>query len=107
MSFPTHRPRRLRRNQLLRSLVQETQLSVSNLIYPLFVCPGSKVKREISSMPGNFHFSVDRIGEECREVVGLGIPAVILFGLPEKKDTKASGAYGKNSIVAQAVRAIR
>ena len=107
MSFPVTRPRRLRQSELLRSFVQETRLSPSNFIYPLFVCPGSGVKREIASMSGNFHFSVDRIGEECREVAGLGIPAVILFGIPEKKDEAGSGAYGDNCIVAQATRAIR
>ncbi len=107
MSFPTSRPRRLRSNELLRGMVRETRLSASQFIYPLFVCPGSGVKREISSMPGNFHFSVDRIGEECREVAALGIPAVLLFGLPDTKDERGSGAYGDNSIVAQAVRAIR
>ena len=107
MSFPVTRPRRLRQSELLRSFVQETRLSPRNFIYPLFVCPGSGVKREIASMPGNFHFSVDRIGEECREVAGLGIPAVILFGIPEKKDEAGSEAYGDNCIVAQATRAIR
>jgi porphobilinogen synthase len=107
MSFPTTRLRRLRRNELLRSFVQETRLSPKNFIYPLFVCPGSGVQREIGSMPGNFHFSVDRIGEECRAVVAHGIPAVLLFGIPDGKDEKGSGAYGNDSIVAQAVRAIR
>ena len=107
MSFPVTRPRRLRQSELLRSFVQETRLSPRNFIYPLFVCPGSGVKREIASMPGNFHFSVDRIGEECREVAGLGIPAVILFGIPERKDEAGSGAYGDNCIVTQATRAIR
>ncbi len=107
MAFPLTRPRRLRRNSLLRSLVQETRLSPKNFVYPLFVCPGSAVKDEISSMPGNYRFSVDRIGEECKEVAGLGIPAVLLFGIPEAKDEIASGAYGDRSIVAQAVRAIR
>ena len=107
MSFPTTRLRRLRKSELLRSFVQETRLSPKNFIYPLFVCPGSGVKREIASMPGNYHFSVDRIGEECREVASLGIPAVILFGIPESKDERASGAYGEDSIVAKAVRAIR
>jgi porphobilinogen synthase len=107
MSFPTTRLRRLRKSELLRSFVQETRLSPKNFIYPLFVCPGSGIKREISSMPGNYHFSVDRIGEECREVASLGIPAVILFGIPESKDERASGAYGNDSIVAQAARAIR
>src|SRR3989338_2869084 len=107
MSFPTTRLRRLRRSELLRSFVQETRLSPNNFIYPLFVCPGSGVKREIPSTPGNFHFSLDRIGEECREVVSLGIPAVLLFGIPESKDERGSGASGDASIVAQAVRAIR
>lgn len=107
MSFPQSRPRRLRRTGLLRDMVRETRLSTSQFIYPLFVCPGSGIKREISSMPGNFHFSVDRIGEECREVAGLGIPAVLLFGIPEAKDERGSGGYGENSIVVQAVRAIR
>ena len=107
MSFPTTRLRRLRRSELLRSFVQETRLSPQNFIYPLFVCPGAGIKREISSMPGNYHFSVDRIGEECREVAGLGIPAVLLFGIPESKDERGSGAYGEDCIVAQAIRAIR
>ena len=97
----------MRRSEMLRSFVQETRLSPKNFIYPLFVRPGSGVKREIASMPGNFHFSVDRIGEECREVASLGIPAVLLFGIPETKDERGSGAYGDNAIVAQAVRAIR
>ena len=107
MSFPISRPRRLRQNALMRSFVQETRLSPKNFVYPLFVCPGSGVKREIASMPGNYNFSVDRIGEECREVSALGIPAVLLFGIPESKDEAGSSAYGENSIVAQAVRAIR
>ncbi|MBI4460352.1 MAG: porphobilinogen synthase, partial [Acidobacteria bacterium] len=107
MSFPTTRLRRLRRNEVFRSFVQETRLSPKNFIYPLFVCPGSGVKREIGSMPGNFHFSVDTIGEECKEIADLGIPAVLLFGIPESKDERGSGAYGDNSIVARAVRAVR
>ena len=107
MSFPATRLRRLRKSDLLRSFVQETRLSPKNFIYPLFVRPGSGVKREIASMPGNYHFSVDRIGEECRDVAAHGIPAVLLFGIPDKKDEKGSGAYGDGSIVALAVRAIR
>jgi porphobilinogen synthase len=83
MSFPTHRPRRLRRNEALRGLVRETKLSVSSMVYPMFACPGTKVRTEVSSMPGIFQQSVDQIVEECREVAGLGIPAVLLFGLPE------------------------
>jgi porphobilinogen synthase len=99
--------RRMRRNDLLRSFAQETRLSRKNFIYPLFVCPGSGVKREIASMPGNYHFSVDHIGEECKDVAALGIPAVLLFGIPESKDERGSGAYGDESIVARAVRAVR
>jgi porphobilinogen synthase len=107
MSFPQSRPRRLRRTELLRAMTRETRLSTSQLIYPLFVCPGSSVKREISSMPGNYHFSVDRIAEECREVADLSVPAVLLFGIPESKDELGSSGYGDDAIVAQAVRAIR
>ena len=88
MSFPTHRPRRLRHNAALRSLVRETRLSAAGLIYPMFVCPGQKVRQEVSSMPGVFQQSADEIVEECREVESLGIPGVILFGLPEKKDAR-------------------
>jgi porphobilinogen synthase len=97
----------MRRGALLRSTVAETRLSPKDLIYPLFVCPGSGIKQEIQSMPGNFRFSVDRIGEECREVASLGIPAVLLFGLPESKDELGSGAYRENNIIAQAAAAIR
>jgi porphobilinogen synthase len=107
MSYPITRPRRLRQSELLRSFVQETRLSPKNFVYPLFVCPGSGVKQEITSMPGNYQFSVDRVGEECREVADLGIPGVLLFGIPESKDELGSGAYGDDCIVAQATRAIR
>ncbi len=107
LSFPTTRLRRLRRTPLLRKMVQETSLSARQFIYPLFVCPGSGVKREIGSMPGNYHFSVDRIAQECKEAAGLGIPAVLLFGIPETKDEKGSGACGEQAIVARAVREIR
>jgi porphobilinogen synthase len=107
MSFPISRPRRLRQSELLRSFVQETRLSPKNFIYPLFVCPGSKIKAEISSLPGNYRFSVDKVAEECEEVARLGIPSVLLFGIPESKDEVASGAYDENCIVNQAIRAIR
>src|SRR5712692_5898019 len=83
MAFPTHRPRRLRRTEALRDMVRETKLSVGSLVYPLFVCPGSKVKHEISSMPGNYRWSVDLLVEEAKRAHDLGIPAVILFGIPE------------------------
>src|ERR1051325_2423702 len=107
MSFPRTRMRRLRRSELLRSFLRETRLSPKNFIYPLFVCPGKRIQREISSMPGNYHFSVDRIADECREIAALGVPALLLYGIPETKDERGSGAYGEKSIVAQAVRAIR
>jgi porphobilinogen synthase len=107
MAFPITRGRRLRRNELIRSMVRETHLSPKDFIYPLFVCPGEGVKHEISSMPGNYHFSVDQVVEECREVASLGIPAVILFGLPESKDESGSGAYAEDGIVQRAIRAIK
>jgi len=107
MPFPTHRPRRLRRSQVLRELVAESRLSTSSLVYPLFVCPGSNVKDEIRSMPGNFRWSVDRLVEECKSVEGLGIPAVILFGIPEQKDEMGTGAYAAGGIVQRAVRALK
>lgn len=107
MPYPTHRPRRLRRTEALRGLVRETTLSTRSLVYPLFVCPGSQVKDEISSMPGNFRWSVDRLVEECKAVADLGIPAVILFGIPEKKDEVGSGAYDADGIVQRAVRALK
>ena len=107
MSFPIHRPRRLRRSETLRSLVRENQLGARSLVYPLFVCPGSKVKDEIHSMPGNYRWSVDLLVEECKSAHDLGIPAVILFGIPESKDEVGSGAYDPNGIVQRAVRAIK
>ena len=107
MPFPTHRPRRLRRTEVLRTLVRETTLSVHSMIYPLFVCPGTKVKDEISSMPGNYRWSVDLLVEECRAAAGMGIPGVILFGIPESKDEVGSGAYATDGIVQRAVRAVK
>lgn len=107
MSFPIHRPRRLRRTGPLRKLVQENELTARSLIYPLFACPGSNVKEEIISMPGNFRWSVDLLVEECREVQDLGVGAVILFGIPESKDDVGSGAYDPDGIVQRAVRAIK
>ncbi len=107
MAFPVHRPRRLRRTAPIRELVRETRLSPRSLIYPLFVCPGSKVKEEINSMPGNYRWSVDLLVEECKAVQDLGIPAVILFGIPESKDEVGSGAYDANGIVQRAVRAVK
>ncbi len=91
----------------MRAMVAETQLSVDDFVYPLFVCHGTGVRREISSMPGNFHLSVDQAVSECGEVAGLGIPAVLLFGLPEAKDAMGSEAVSDEGIVQQAVRAIK
>ena len=107
MQFPDYRPRRLRKNEKLRQLVRETTLSAGNLIYPLFVGPGTNVIRPISSMPGVAQLSVDRAVLECREAAALGIPAVILFGIPENKDALGSEAYISDGVVQQAVRAIK
>ena len=104
---PTHRPRRLRRSEALRGFVRETRLSTSGLVYPMFACPGTKVRTEVSSMPGIFQQSVDQVVEECREVAELGIPAVILFGLPDKKDEVGSEASDPNGAVQRAIEAIR
>jgi porphobilinogen synthase len=91
----------------LRRLVAETRLSARSFIYPLFVCPGSGVKEEIRSMPGNYRWSVDLLVEECQSAYDAGVPAVILFGIPEKKDEVGSGAYDPNGIVQRAVRAVK
>ncbi|MDR3721972.1 MAG: porphobilinogen synthase [Candidatus Acidoferrales bacterium] len=107
MTFPIHRPRRLRRTEALRGLVRETRLSTSGLVYPMFACPGNKIRTEVSSMPGIFQQSPDQIVEECREVAGLGIPAVILFGLPEKKDETGSEAASPTGAVQRSIEAIR
>jgi porphobilinogen synthase len=107
VAFPSDRPRRLRRTERLRSLVRETRLSPEQLIYPLFVCPGSGVRREIASLPGCFHLSCDEVAREAREVEGLGIGGVILFGLPEGKDAVGSQGYAEDGVVQQATTAIR
>ena len=107
MTFPVHRPRRLRRTELLRTLVRETRLSAAGFVYPMFVCPGSKVRQEVSSMPGVYQQSVDQIVEECREVAGLGIPAIVLFGLPETKDATGSSSLSATGVVQRAVEAIK
>jgi len=107
MSFPTHRPRRLRRNEAIRGLVRETHISTDGLVYPMFACPGSKLRTKVSSMPGIFQQSPDQIVEECREVADLGIPAVILFGLPEKKDEIGSEAASPTGAVQRSIEAIR
>jgi porphobilinogen synthase len=105
--FPTLRPRRLRGSEGLRRMVRETRVTTDDLVYPLFVAPGTGVKREIASMPGNFHWSVDRLAAEATEIAALGIPAVLLFGLPEAKDPVGSGAYAEAGVVQAAVRAIK
>lgn len=107
MQFPDYRPRRLRKNENFRRMIRETRLSVDNLIYPLFVVPGTKVKKPITSMPGNFQMSVDHIVREAARMKTLGIPAVLLFGIPEKKDEIASGALAKDGIIQQATREIK
>ena len=106
-AFPNRRLRRLRMNPRIRDLVRETRLGPDDLVYPLFVCPGSGVKKEVGSMPGVFNLSVDRLVEECREVAGLGIPAVILFGIPESKDPQGSGAWIDGGIVQRGLRDVK
>jgi porphobilinogen synthase len=107
MSFPENRPRRLRRTEALRRMVRETTLSVDNLMYPLFVCPGKGVHREIASLPGQYHLSVDQLAREAESIAKLGIPSVILFGLPEKKDKVGSEAWHPEGIVQRAIRALK
>ena len=107
MDFPRYRPRRLRRSEKLRAMVRETSLAAANLIYPLFVGPGKDKVQPVSSMPGVAQLSVDHAVRECEEAHTLGIPAVILFGLPEHKDALGSEAYGDDGIVQQAIREIK
>ncbi|HKE56918.1 MAG TPA: porphobilinogen synthase [Pyrinomonadaceae bacterium] len=107
MTSLLHRPRRLRRNDALRSLVRETRLSRDDFVLPLFVCPGSGVRREVTSMPGVYNLSVDETATEVSKAFDIGVRSVILFGLPESKDELASGAYAENGIVQQAIRAVR
>ncbi|HYT07371.1 MAG TPA: porphobilinogen synthase, partial [Rugosimonospora sp.] len=107
MTFPTQRPRRLRRTEALRSMTRETRLSTNGFVYPMFVGPGKGARVEISSMPGVYQQSVDQMLEECREVEGLGIPGVILFGIPEHKDERGSEASLPTGVVQRAIEAIR
>src|SRR5512140_2990781 len=99
--------RRLRMNETIRSMVRETELSPADFIYPLFVVPGKKVKKEISSMPGVYQMSVDELVRECADVRALGIPAVIFFGIPESKDEVGSDAYNEHGVVQQGLRAVK
>ena len=107
MAFPTTRPRRLRSSPALRALIRETDLSAKDFILPLFIRPGKGEKRPISSMPGHFQYSVDTAVKAAGVAVNAGIPGLILFGIPDKKDAKASGAYSDNGIVQKAARAIK
>jgi porphobilinogen synthase len=107
MNFPVTRMRRLRRTDAIRNLVRETRLTPDNFVYPMFVCPGEGIRKEVRSMPGVFNLSVDEAVKEAREVKSLGIPAVILFGLPESKDEVATGAWADDGIVQKATRAIK
>jgi porphobilinogen synthase len=107
MAFPVTRLRRLRQSESLRSMVRETRLTPEAFVYPLFVCPGEGVRKPIGSMPGVFNLSVDEAVKESREAHALGVSAVILFGLPEKKDEVATGAWSDDGIVQQAARAIK
>ena len=105
--FPVHRPRRLRKNETIRRMVRETSLSPDHFIYPLFVIFGKGVRKEISSMPGCFQESVDMAVKHAKEVYALGIPAILLFGIPEHKDEIGSGAYDEHGVVQKAVKAIK
>ncbi|HIK36924.1 MAG: porphobilinogen synthase [Geminocystis sp.] len=105
--FPVNRPRRLRQNWQIRRMVQETVLTVNDLVYPLFVVPGEGVAKEVKSMPGVYQLSVDKIVEEAKEVYDLGIPAIILFGIPEEKDEQATGAWHDCGIVQRATEAVK
>ena len=105
--FPTHRPRRLRGSVALRRMVAETTVTANDLVYPLFAVPGDAVAKEVKSMPGVYQLSIDKIVEEAKEVYDLGIPAIILFGIPDEKDTEATGAWHDCGIVQKATEAVK
>ena len=107
MQFPEYRPRRLRQSSGFRRMIRETRLSTDNLIFPMFVMNGKNVKHPIPSMPGHFQLSIDHLIKLARKAFEAGIPAVMLFGLPEKKDPLATGAYARDGIVQRAVRAVK
>jgi porphobilinogen synthase len=107
MFFPAYRPRRLRKNENLRRLIRETKLSVDDLVHPLFAVPGKGVKKPINSMPGNFQISVDHLIKEVKQSKDLGIPAILLFGIPDEKDELASGAFRKDGIIQKATKEIK
>jgi len=107
MQFPEYRARRLRKNENFRRLIRETKLSIDDLVYPLFAVPGKNFKKPISSMPGQFQLSVDHIAKEAQKARDLGIPAVLLFGIPAQKDEMATGAFARDGIIQQAVKRIK
>ncbi|HTG73530.1 MAG TPA: porphobilinogen synthase [Terriglobia bacterium] len=107
MAFPIHRPRRLRRTQRLRNLVRETRLSPDAMVYPIFISTGKNVRKEISSMPGQYTMSIDKAVETARETEKLGVGGLLLFGLPPEKDEVGSDAYSESGIIQEALRAIR
>jgi porphobilinogen synthase len=107
MAFPIQRLRRLRQHESLRRMVRETRLSPSDLIYPMFVMEGKDQRREIASMPGQFRLSIDLLVKEAGEVAGLGIPAVMLFGIPDRKDERGTSGYDPNGVVQRAIKAVK
>lgn len=107
MQYPEYRPRRLRENENFRRLIRQTRLSVDNLVMPFFVREGKNIKKPITSLPGNFQLSIDNLIKEVKEVKNLDIPAVLLFGIPDKKDERGSQAYAKNGIIQKAVKELK
>ena len=107
MPFPLYRPRRLRESPLLRSMVRETSLRVDDFVYPLFAVHGRGVREPIGSMPGQYRLSIDEMLKECKDAASMGIPAVLLFGLPRDKDPRGTEAYADDGIIQQAVRAVK
>ncbi len=102
-----NRPRRLRANEIIRNLVREAKLNIEDLVYPLFVVEGKGIKKEIPSLPNNYHFSIDKLVEEVKELTKLGIHYIMLFGLPDKKDNIGSSAYSNDGIVQRAIREVK
>ena len=107
MPFPLYRPRRLRESPLLRSMVRETTLRADDFVYPLFAVHGRGVREPIGSMPGQYRLSIDELLKECKDAASMGIPAVLLFGLPRDKDPRGTEAYAEDGIIQQAVRAVK
>src|SRR6266481_2491191 len=107
MPHPLYRPRRLRESPLVRKMVRETALRSENLVYPLFVLHGRGLREPIASMPGQFRLSIDELLKECKDAASMGIPAVLLFGLPAEKDPRGTEAYAEDGIIQQAVRAVK